>query len=298
MPAAGSVPVRDRPSFLALGLGLALGLVTGTVGAVGWRWVRPWPWPDPPHLQGEEFRFPSLDGTPLRGLWLEGRPGLPPVVLCHGYFRSLAEPYDMGLYLNGLGYPALLFDFRGCGKSGGRYTTLGAREVLDVLAAVREARARGGDGVVLLGISMGAAAAIMAAAREPRVRAVVADSPYADLEGLLAHRLRRVLPLTPLLPLGKVSLRLGELLAAFRAREVRPADFVAAIAPRPLLLIYGEKDSFVPPEQREELFRRAGEPKEMWVAPGSDHAMARLDHPQRYRQTVRDFLERYLSAGG
>jgi pimeloyl-ACP methyl ester carboxylesterase len=282
------------PSLLPLTAGLALGLTAGTVAALGWRWVRPWPWPDPPQLQGQEFSFASLDGTPLRGLWLQGQPSRPALVLCHGYFRSLAEPYDLGLFLHGLGYSVLLFDFRACGKSGGRYTTLGAKEVLDVLAAVGQALGRGGQGVALLGISMGAAAAIMAAAREPRVAAVIADSPYAELEGLLEHRLRQLLPLPLLLPLGRASLRLGELLAAFRAREVRPADFVAAISPRPLLLIYGEEDSFVPPEQREELWQRAGEPKERWTAPGSDHAQARLLYPEQYRQLVQGFLAQHL----
>lgn len=282
-------------SLLALGAGIGLGLATGTVVSAGWRWVRPLRWPDPPSLEGEEFCFPSLDGTPLRGIWLQGQHGRTALILCHGYFRSLAEPYDIGLFLHRSGYHVLLFDFRACGKSGGRYTTLGAKEVLDVLAAVRQALARGAERVALLGISMGASASIMAAAREPRVAAVIADSPYADLAGLLSHRLRTVLPLSPLRPLGRASMRLGELLAAFRVGEVRPADFVGAIAPRPLLLIYGEKDSFVPPEQREELWRRAGEPKERWTAPGSDHAMARLDYPERYQELVQAFLHKHLS---
>jgi len=123
----------------------------------------------------------------------------------------------------------------------------------------------------------------------------VADSPYADLADLMAHRLRVDIPLAPLRPLARASWRLGELLAAFRAREVRPADWVGYIAPRPLLLIYGEHDSFVPPHQREEMFQRAGEPKEMWIAPGSDHAMARWDHPQEYLQRVLGFLRGALA---
>ncbi len=282
------------PSPLPLLAGLAFGMVTGVTGFLGWRWVRPWRWPDPPDLVGEEFFFPSLDGTVLRGLWLAGQPGRPALVLCHGYFRSLAEPYDLGRCLNDLGYHVLLFDFRACGKSGGRYTTLGAREVLDVLAAVRRAQERAAAAVAVLGISMGAAAGIMAAAREPRIKAVVADSPYTDLQGLLAYRLSRLPLRWPLTGLGRASLRMGELLAAFRAREVRPVDFVASIAPRALLLIYGENDSFLPPEQRQEMWQRAGQPKQLWMAPGSDHAMARLDYPQRYLELVREFLARYL----
>jgi len=276
-------------------LGVALGFAGGVVGYAGWRWVHPPRLPWPSGAEGTPIEFASPDGTRLRGLWLGEGEG-PTVVLCHGYFRSLAEPYDVGLALWRAGYRVLLFDFRACGRSDGYFTTLGAREVLDVLAAVEEACRRGGGPLAVLGISMGAAAAIMAAAREPRVRAVVADSAYADLADLVAHRVRAGIPLPPLRPLARASVRLGELLAAFRAREVRPVDWIACLAPRPLLLIYAERDSFVPLHQREEMFQRAGEPKEMWVAPGSDHAMARWDYPQEYRERVLSFLARALSA--
>jgi len=269
-------------------------MAAGLVGYAAWRWVHPIRLPWPPRPEGTPIEFASLDGTRLRGLWLGDGPG-PTVVLCHGYFRSLAEPYGVGIALRDAGYRVLLFDFRACGRSDGYFTTLGAREVLDVLAAVEVARSRGGEAVTLLGISMGAAAAILAAARHPAVAAVVADSPYADLADLMAHRLRVDIPLAPLRPFARASWRLGELLAAFRAREVRPADWVGHIAPRPLLLIYGEHDSFVPPHQREEMFQRAGEPKEMWIARGSDHAMARWDHPQEYLQRVLSFLRRALT---
>ncbi len=276
-------------------MGIALGFVGGVVGYAGWRWVHPPRLPWPPGAEGTPVEFPSLDGTRLRGLWLGEGQG-PTVVLCHGYFRSLAEPYEVGLDLWRAGFRVLLFDFRACGRSDGYFTTLGAREVLDVLAAIGEAERRGGGPLVLMGISMGAAAAIMAAARQPRVRAVVADSAYADLADLVAYRVRAGIPLPPMRPLARASVRLGELLASFRTREVRPADWVGHLAPRPLLLIYGERDSFVPPHQREEMFRRAGQPKEMWVAPGSDHAMARWDHPHEYRKRVLSFLARALGS--
>ncbi len=279
-----------------LGVGLLGGLGAGALGYVSWRWVHPGRWPSPSAgLRGEEFYFSSLDGLRLRGLWLPGREGWPVVLLCHGYFRSLAEPYDLGLHLNDLGYNVLLFDFRGCGKSEGSWTTLGAQETLDVLAAVRAARERApGAAIGVLGISMGGAAAIMAAARCPDIGAVVADSAYPDLERLLERRARQWAAWPPLLGAARVSLRLGELLAGFRAREVRPVDWVGRIAPRPVLFICGDCDSFVPLEQCLELYERAGEPKELWVVPNCHHALARLDCPDEYCQRVGDFFRRYL----
>jgi len=43
--------------------------------------------------------------------------------------------------------------------------------------------------IVLMGFSMGASTSILAAAREPAVSAVIADSPFADLKNYLNDKL-------------------------------------------------------------------------------------------------------------
>ena len=43
-----------------------------------------------------------------------------------------------------------------------------------------------------------------------------------------------------------------------------------------------------------EPFEAAGEPKEMWIAPGSDHAVARRDQPEEYMRRVPAFFDRHL----
>ena len=107
--------------------------------------------PESPHLLGvdaEEVWFPSLDGIRLHGLWLPGRKDYPTLVLCLGYCKSLAEPLDVGLELNRAGYNLLSFDFRACGKSGGRHTTVGWKETWDVQAAAHYVAERHGRGPV------------------------------------------------------------------------------------------------------------------------------------------------------
>ncbi len=107
---------------------------------VGWRWVTPHREAGPPESpsgDSEEVRFLSLDRTRLHGLWLQGRKKYPTVVLCHGYFKSLAEPFDVGVALNEAGYNVFLFDLRACGRSGGRFTTIGYKETWDDQAALR-----------------------------------------------------------------------------------------------------------------------------------------------------------------
>ncbi|TET95603.1 MAG: alpha/beta fold hydrolase [Dehalococcoidia bacterium] len=279
-------------------LGLILGAAGSTLLWLGWRWVTPRREAapaDPPGVDGEEVWLRSLDGTRLHGLWVPGRKNYPTVVLCHGYYKSLAEPLDVGLKLNQAGYNVFLFDFRACGKSGGRFTTVGWKETWDVQAAVRYVGERYGRGPVgVLGISMGAAAAIIAAAQSQEIAALVADSAYAHLEGVMRKKIPEFAPVRWLVPFGWVSVLIGELLAGGRLRRVRPVDYVGRLSPRPLLFIHGERDSYIPHEQPGELFEAAGEPKETWTAPGSDHAVARLDHPEEYIERVLAFFDRYL----
>ncbi len=286
-----------RRSLLAP-LGLALGTAAGTLLWVGWRWVTPRREADPadlPEIDSQEVWFRSLDGTRLRGLWLPGRGDYPTVVLCHGYFKSLAEPLDVGVGLNEAGYNVFLFDFRACGRSGGRFTTIGYKETWDVEAAVRFVRGRYGRGPVgVLGISMGAVASIIAAVQTEEIAALVADSAFAHLEGVMRKKIPEIAPVRLAVPLGWVSVLIGEAMAGARLRQVRPVEHVRRISPRPVLFIWGEEDSYIPHEQFGELFEAAGEPKEMWIAPGSDHAVARLDHRQEYMRRVLEFFDRHL----
>ena len=251
--------------------------------------------PVPPDISPEEVYFPSRDDLRLHGLYLAGRDGSPVLLLCHGYYRSLAEPFSLGCELNRLGYNVLLFDFRGCGLSAGRFTTLGYREAADVLGAVDYLRRRLGQRPLgVLGISMGAVAALRAAPDCPPIAAIVADSAYADLEGTIRHKTKEILRLSFLVRLGWASIRLGEWLSGGNMAAVRAVDAAARFAPRPLLFIHGERDDYLPPDNAQRLFQAAGEPKELWLAPGSGHAMARLDHRREYVERVHAFFQRYL----
>ena len=280
---------------------MSAGLVA-VVAWTGYLWVKPprllLTEPVPPDVSPEEVYFPSRDGLRLHGLYLPGPDGSPVLLLCHGYYRSLTETFSLGCELNRLGYHVLLFDFRGCGLSAGRFTTLGYREAADVLGAVDYLRERLGQRPLgVLGLSMGAVAALRAAADCPAIAAVVADSAYADLRDTVRHKTKDVLRLPFLVGLGWASIRIGEWLSGGDLAAVRAVDAVASAkgGPRPLLLIHGERDDYLPPDNAQRLFQAAGEPKELWLAPGSGHAMARLDHGREYVARVHAFFQRHLT---
>jgi uncharacterized protein len=285
-------------------MSLALAALAGLVAGVGYLWVKPHRLfleePIPPDISAEDVYFASRDGTRLHGLRLVGQPDFPVLLVCHGYFKSLAEPFQLACDLNRLGYHLFLVDFRACGLSGGCYTTVGYREVSDVLGAVDYLRAAAvGDGPIgVVGISMGAVAAIMAAADCLDIGAMVVDSAYADLESAIEYKMADIVRLPFLVALGWVSIRVGEWLSGGDVAAVRAIDYVGRFAPRPLLFIYGELDDYLPADHPQRLFQAAKGPKELWLAPGSGHAMARLDHRREYVERVHSFFSRYLVRQG
>lgn len=267
----------------------------GFGGAMFWlsrKWIKP---PrvvfTPPNAEhAEPVRFASADGMALAGWLMLGEPDAPALILCHGYQRCMEETFSLGVDLRQRGFTVFLFDFRGCGLSDGRYTTIGDLETADLIGAVAWLRERLGPQtpIGVLGISMGGAVAIRAAATTPAIGAVVTDSAFAHLGGAVEHRFRDLR--FPVLQGHQLTMRLAEWLSGGRVARVRPVDYVRRIAPRPLLFIHGTADNVVPFHHLDELISGAAEPKSAWVLAETTHAMARFDQPEEYVERVSRFF--------
>jgi|SRR5579884_137474 len=224
-----------------------------------------------PSLRAEDVVLAGRDGTSLAGRFFRGR-SRTTVVLVHGYSANQDEMLPVAAMLQAAGFGVFTYDARGCGRSGGS-VTFGALEQDDVIAVVDHLAERAdvdSSKLGLLGFSMGAATAILAAARDPRIGAVVADSAWSDVRSWLRPSLRTFL-LHPRERFSPPSLKLAELRARIDLDTLRPVDVVARISPRPLLLVHGSADTVVLPQDSERLLAAAGEPKERIVADGAAH---------------------------
>lgn len=145
----------------------------------------------------EELTFASTyDNLILKGWYLSSlqQPAKGTLILAHGYRQNrLPEfPQAIDLVNSALteGYNFLLFDFRNCGESEKSITTFGLLESYDLISAVDLAHNLNPDlPIYVLGISMGAAAAVLAAEQSPLIKALIIDSSFADLKSYLSRHL-------------------------------------------------------------------------------------------------------------
>jgi pimeloyl-ACP methyl ester carboxylesterase len=133
-------------------------------------------------LRVENVTITADDGVKLAG-WLLPRAGAPAIVLLHGYPADKADLLPIAAALAPR-FTVLLLDQRYFGRSGGWATTLGFRERGDLRRAIDLLAARGFTEVGVFGFSLGGAVALLAAADEPRIRAIAAYAPFADLRAL------------------------------------------------------------------------------------------------------------------
>jgi uncharacterized protein len=201
-------------------------------------------------LRVEAVSIQTADGLRLAG-WLAPRPGAPAVILLHGYPAEKSDLLPLAAALHAR-FTVLLVDFRYFGESEGQVTTLGFRERDDVRRAVDLLHARGFTPVGVFGFSMGGAVGLLAAAEEPRIKAVVAYAAFADLRTLGKELYAYLWVLRgPFVALLRLWARL--FLGADITRPA-PADAAARLG-IPVFLIHSRQDDQIPFAHAERLQR-------------------------------------------
>lgn len=247
----------------------------------------------PSGLPVQPIHFHAADGVPLSGWLVPAGGSRGTVILVPGFDADRAGMIPYARLLHSAGFTTLLYDSRGTGASGGRFS-FGPKEVEDVRGAVRYLRGRPDldrHGTALLGVSLGAGVAIVAGSEIPSVRAVIADSPYVNqdrffggLDHLSIHSVS--------LPLAPVAQWTAERLTGADFEEFSPLEGANRFGPRPLLLIHSRDDRnpTTPYADSLALLRAAGPGARLWVAPRGGHAGALAAQPAAYRDHVIPFL--------
>ena len=248
-----------------------------------------------PASYGRQFavvQFPSRDGLMLQGWWMEGDEEKPVLLLCHGLFRNRQEVLERACSLNKLGYPALLFDFRGHGKSQPELVSLGLQERLDVLGAYDFLKKRKRLRFALLGVSMGAVAVLHAAHDfGSSLAALIADSPFLSLEETVSHHTHLLLGL-PSFPFADLFVWNLTRINGYREADLNTAKALEGIQEVPILLIYGREDRRISPATAQTIFDAIPHARKRIIFfEGATHGASYRSDPENYVKTVLSFLE-------
>lgn len=283
-----AVPLGAAGATAVVGIAAYTARVINTAPKRTWRndyVFTPWEL-QAPH---EPVEFVAPDGVTLRGWWLANAESDKVIVCCTGHRGAKHELLGIGTALWRAGNTVLLFDFRGCGDSDPAPISLGHHEEQDVEAALTFARRRMPTARLgIVGYSMGGAIAILVAAFDTSIEVVVADSAFANIQGVIAFAYQHYR--LPSGPITKVTDWITRWRYGYPFSAVRPVDAVARIAPRPLLIIHGGRDAVTPVDHAYQLFSAAGEPKELWIIPEARHCGAYFVDRQLYVERVAGFL--------
>ena len=256
-----------------------------------------------PKSYGLDFRwveFHSEDAIVLKGWYVPANsPARGSIIYIHGHNRTRIEMLPEAKFGHDLGYNGLLFDLRHQGQSGGGITTLGYQERLDVEGAVRYAleKENAARPVIAWGISMGAAAALMAAAESSNIDAVISDSSFLNYKDLIVHHASLFVHL-PAFPIADEVIYWSAWRGHFRPDDFDLAKAVERINPRPLLFVAVEGDRRMPPSIARALYARATSPQKAWVVlPGSRHGEGFTVANRLYEEAVTQFLAQISETG-
>lgn len=196
------------------------------------------------------------------------------------------------------GVATLRFDFAGIGASGGDLAdTSFASTVDDLVAAARYVRGEIAPAALLVGHSLGGAAALLAAARLSEIRAVATIAAPSDP----AHAARLFAGVRDRLDrTGEATVRLGGrpqrvTSALVNDLERHPLTEAVSTLGRPILLLHSPVDRVVGIDHAARLYAVARHPKSFVALPGADHLLLGREDAEYAGRVIAAWASRYLS---
>ena len=220
--------------------------------------------PDQLGLEYEDIFFTSADGTRVHGWWLQAKASARGTIyFLHGNAENISTHIRNIAWLPAQGYQVFLIDYRGFGLSGGKPALPGVLQ--DIQAGFEYLLSRADvdeKPLYLLGQSLGASMAIYFAATDPlakqHLNAVISDAAFPRYGEMARHVSAQSWLTWPLQYPVSWSMIGG----------YDPVDFVADIAPVPLLLIHSRDDRIVPHAFNDQLLQAALPPRNFFETRG------------------------------
>ena len=140
------------------------------------------------------------------------------------------------------------------------------------------------------GYSLGGAVAILTAAGNPYVKALVSDSAFASFPEMVTRNFQNLGPFKYVFSffsrfLGRVIFRMDYI-------KNSPERHIGKVQV-PVLLIHSQTDELIPIAHARRLYQKANYPKELWEV-GGTHTNLEQVYVSKYQAKVKGWFEKYL----
>lgn len=204
----------------------------------------------------------------------------PAVLVMHGWGSNASEMLEVAPYLQRAGYAVLLMDARCHGNSDGeRFTSMPrfAEDIATGLQFLRQHEVIDSRQLSLMGHSVGAAAALLQASRDPTPNAVVSLSAFAHPREIMQRWMaERHLPY-PII--GQAILAHVQAVIGYRFDEIAPVHTIRVVS-CPVLIVHGQSDTVAPFSDAERLVAANTRARLLAVEGGHDLRGALAPHAQ------------------
>ena len=225
-----------------------------------------------------EVSIQTSNGKQLFGWFIaaSGDTAAPAVAILHGWGGNAEMMLPLAAPFHSAGYAVLLFDARNHGRSDSDSFSSMPRFAEDMEHALDWLALQPGvdaERIAVLGHSVGAAAALLAASRS-KVSAVISIASFSHP----AHMMRRLLASNhvPYVPLGWYVLRYVQRVIGHRFDNIAPCNTIRKISCR-VLLVHGADDTTVPVEEAKSIYaNRSGDHVQLLTLPGEHDSVDEL----------------------
>lgn len=251
-------------------------------------------------MPSERITFPGHDGTELAArLDLPQGPQLATALFAHCFTCSKDIPAArrIAARLAAMGIAVLRFDFTGLGHSGGEFANTDfSSNVADLIKAAEYLAGRGMAPALLIGHSLGGAAAIRAAGRIDSVKAVVTLGAPHD-PGHITRHFSDALPEIAEKGVAPVDLG-GREFCISRAfvEDVQGEKLDRALhdMKAALLIMHAPRDAVVGIDNATRLFMAKKHPKSFVTLDTADHLISRPADAEYAAEVIAAWSRRYL----
>ena len=245
-------------------------------------------------MQKELFEIPIENKILIRGNYIEGKTENV-VIFSHGFQGTRWEMTKYASWFFENGWHMVFFDFRNCGDSTGKISSLGGLEMRDLRAVVEWTckRVSSRNQLVLFGESVGGAVSSVYSSQDSRISSVIADSIFSS-----AIKEVRSMMINTILPKWFIERTISDVTGwiqffpGYKIADMNP-EYSIMRTNIPMLFIHGECDMVVPPFMSWNMFvkRKLNAPTRVYLCKGAGFTESVIVNPKKYFNYIEDFFK-------